>query len=1204
MKLKKILASLLIVVMVLGTMSFTAFAATEVEWPGGDERVVIPEGMTANEFGKTYECPHYEWEKEAVGVYIGGIKVTESGYYNYASSGQKSVFGTIETASEDSYNVYVNLEEKTLTLNNLDMYMECGQLGWIEDAYTSYYPTRKHLITDGKTGVPGVLVITEGTYRKAGSGAGAQNWESTYYMAHGYNSDYEFAAIGVAIMDEANAWTVELEGQNNINVYSEFGMPYQNIGGNGMDQDAGVYGIFAKGDLKVNGEGTVNINAESNWGNDGVHYHLYSASAAGLWARGNLTIESGSITATSTTNDALNPMLENISFTKPNPLAAVGSSNVVTIEGGNVTAIDTTDFGAGIRGIAGVVIEDGTVVASNESDYAGSGIFSGQNAAAWPGTGVYSASGGSVEITGGDVTATAEASEALLAYINENMEESGDATDAFPGSGISVGSNYDSSAEFGITIAGGTVNATGTGAGISANNSSVVVSGGDVTAIAKETSYAGNGAIVADRGTVSVSAGSYNTTLPESFIAEDSAIVDGTVMTEEDAVSSAWTARLGNGTYYTGEDGADKAIANANVDKYATGNNAVWLLSSSSASRSGLKLGDTLTIYVAEGAEYTGTLSGEKLIAKVEVGTPVTLDGTAVLDGGTSTVTTFTPYTYTMVVDPAYANIKVVRDGAEDQYFFEFGNDYESYTACYYMEHGDTVVLLNDIDLGTSSQTIRDFVTFDFNGHTITTNYRHYALYISSLETGTITFTDTSELKDGGVVNTGTGSAISNSFNSVTLVFENGTYSTASTTAPVVKTKVGQITGGTYVGTIEGFEVFGGTFSLDPTAHLADGYVVSRSAGKGYAVIADAAAADGISVEYKDITNADAEGEKVYEIVVKANDDDMINELASVDLTFALSKTPINDGAMEITFLPADDFTMSRYENTDRYMFNYNGTSAFEGTANAITVGKITVTGYGEYTIATAEADTNIVNATTVLDNLVDSYTAAGAADDDDLTGALIINKDTVADDGLVGEITGGEIAVPVRDLTINIDFPNTVVNQQIAYQDMKVVISGGDLAEDITVDLGSDAAETAIVIDGKVDAKYAAAMVDGSYVINVTDALTLNNAYTVTVEGAGYRTARYTVTMTDDKELTFWNNVMDDEKVIETNKDSSKVTKNFLAGDIVKDNNINIYDLSAVVSYFGEGSNVANGYAKYDLNRDGVIDSKDVAYVLVSWGE
>ncbi|MBQ4087094.1 MAG: hypothetical protein IJC78_02465, partial [Clostridia bacterium] len=47
-------------------------------------------------------------------------------------------------------------------------------------------------------------------------------------------------------------------------------------------------------------------------------------------------------------------------------------------------------------------------------------------------------------------------------------------------------------------------------------------------------------------------------------------------------------------------------------------------------------------------------------------------------------------------------------------------------------------------------------------------------------------------------------------------------------------------------------------------------------------------------------------------------------------------------------------------------------------------------------------------------------------------------------------------------------------------------------------------------------------------------------------------------------------------------------------------------YDLSAVVSYFGEtGLSATNNkdYAKYDLNRDGFIDSKDVAIVLVSWG-
>ena len=124
---------------------------------------------------------------------------------------------------------------------------------------------------------------------------------------------------------------------------------------------------------------------------------------------------------------------------------------------------------------------------------------------------------------------------------------------------------------------------------------------------------------------------------------------------------------------------------------------------------------------------------------------------------------------------------------------------------------------------------------------------------------------------------------------------------------------------------------------------------------------------------------------------------------------------------------------------------------------------------------------------------------------------------------------------------------------------------------------------------------------------VTIADQLTKNSAYTVTVEGAGYRTARYTVTMTADKTLNFWNNVKDTAIAIEEgNATASKVTKNFLAGDIVKDGKINVYDLSAVVSYFGtaNATDAVSPNAKYDLNRDGVIDSKDVAYVLVSWGE
>ena len=368
--------------------------------------------------------------------------------------------------------------------------------------------------------------------------------------------------------------------------------------------------------------------------------------------------------------------------------------------------------------------------------------------------------------------------------------------------------------------------------------------------------------------------------------------------------------------------------------------------------------------------------------------------------------------------------------------------------------------------------------------------------------------------------------------------------------------------------------ISGGTFSSNVSAYAAEGFDIVRTAD-GYVVEPEDEQADGISIVYKDITAADAEGEKTYAIVVKANDGDVINELASADLTFVYTSVPVTGGAIDFTVAPADKFAMTRYENTNRYMFNYNGVDAYEGTASEITVGTIKVVGYGEFTIATADVTTNVVNATTVNDNLVDSYTVAGATDDDATTGAL--------------DITGtvdAEIAVPTRELTIKIDFPNAVNANVAAYQDMKVEITGtiDGVNKTVTYDLG----ET---------------MVDGSYVVT-EDKLVLNNAYTVTVSGAGYRTARYTVTMTEDKALRFWNNVMDEAQVVEIGKDSSAVNVTFLAGDIVKDNKINIYDLSAVVSYFGQTNDTSaySSYAKYDLNRDGVIDSKDVAYVLVSW--
>lgn len=337
--------------------------------------------------------------------------------------------------------------------------------------------------------------------------------------------------------------------------------------------------------------------------------------------------------------------------------------------------------------------------------------------------------------------------------------------------------------------------------------------------------------------------------------------------------------------------------------------------------------------------------------------------------------------------------------------------------------------------------------------------------------------------------------------------------------------------------------------------------------------------ADTVYVQYKktDLDTAgkdNLEGSDTYEIVLAGADAEKINELASADLTFDFVGTPFDNANMSYTVTAANGVTLTQIG--DRYMFNYNGVDKYEESGTAIVIGTITVDGYGRYTLGTKDADTNAVYATEIRDSIVDGFETA--AD-------LVINSDMLENDGMVGNIVETEIKVPVRDLTIDIEFNNAVNDNAAVYQDMTVTVSGGDLTADKVIKLG-----TAPVLE---NTKAAVTYANG-YEIVLADELTLNTTYVVTVTGAGYRTARATVTMTEDKAVTFWNNVKDVEGA------------NYLAGDIVKDNTINLYDLSAVVSYFGTNNTVTakSDYAKYDLNRDGKIDSKDVAYVLVSWGK
>lgn len=360
-------------------------------------------------------------------------------------------------------------------------------------------------------------------------------------------------------------------------------------------------------------------------------------------------------------------------------------------------------------------------------------------------------------------------------------------------------------------------------------------------------------------------------------------------------------------------------------------------------------------------------------------------------------------------------------------------------------------------------------------------------------------------------------------------------------------------------------EITGGSFTADVSKYCASGFAPKK--------IGDVWVVDNSATKVSIGFNPSTTDARVYDIVVNAVDADEINRLNTADLTFALTATNAADSTVSYTVTPAENITLTPdLTNENRYMFSFNTKDSVADSGNSVTIGQVRFEGYtvngAKIKFETVLAD-SLVTATTKSDNLVTYF----GTDGDALSAANIIDD--------------VEFAVPTNKLTVNIAMNNKVNDNAKAYQKMKVAIAGGTYSEEI--ELGTDGG---------------AALANDAYVIERE--LTENTAYTVTVSGAGYRTARYTVNHTNDKTLNFWNNVADNAIEVELGNDAYKKDVTFLAGDIVKDGKINIYDLSAVVSYFGTNNEVdaESEYVKYDLNRDGKIDSKDVAYVLVSWGE
>ncbi|MBR1970236.1 MAG: hypothetical protein IKA17_07750 [Clostridia bacterium] len=176
--------------------------------------------------------------------------------------------------------------------------------------------------------------------------------------------------------------------------------------------------------------------------------------------------------------------------------------------------------------------------------------------------------------------------------------------------------------------------------------------------------------------------------------------------------------------------------------------------------------------------------------------------------------------------------------------------------------------------------------------------------------------------------------------------------------------------------------------------------------------------------------------------------------------------------------------------------------------------------------------------------------------------------------------------------LTINMDFANRIESTDADYIGMTIEINGSISGEQETIVIGSEDMPVNIAPDG-VEATSKAIE------------LAANETYSFVVKGAGFRTFRGSVYLDANKKINLWNNAIDDGtkvNVVDDDKTTAK-TVTFLVGDIYEDGIVDIYDLSAVTAYYSGDKTVDKKYVTYDLNRDGLINTADIAYVQVSYG-
>lgn len=327
-----------------------------------------------------------------------------------------------------------------------------------------------------------------------------------------------------------------------------------------------------------------------------------------------------------------------------------------------------------------------------------------------------------------------------------------------------------------------------------------------------------------------------------------------------------------------------------------------------------------------------------------------------------------------------------------------------------------------------------------------------------------------------------------------------------------------------------------------------------------------------ITVAFENATDADGkEIAGLYNIVLNAADGADIYEFVSAELTFANTSKTVANEDMNYEILGIDGTTNAEksIEKADTYALRLVD-DAERMTGSKLVIGQVRFYGQGDINFTVSKGK---VVTTEYGTNLGRYYT---------------LDADDTTDDTLkVDAITNGAVEEVTRTVVVNVAYNHALDGTY--WNDNQITVT---------------------LKDGFGNVYDAVDLTNGVATINNVKLGRL----TVTLEAPGFRKYVYNTTLeagadaNDALVLNFWNNVKRNEELngvvveplaeIETGK--GFMAHNFVVGDIVMDYTVDEYDLAAVTSYYGMYELTdADKYIKYDLNRDGNIDIIDVHYVL-----